>query len=196
MNPDEIYLRMAMQQAHRAGEAGEVPVGAVIIHPAVGIVGKAHNQVETLKDATAHAEILAITQAAAALGDWRLDGCTLYVSKEPCPMCAGAIVFSRISRVVWGLSDPKRGGQSRFGLLNCPDLIHRPEVRPGLMEEECRQQFVSFFRQLRASGVQKPGAERSLESEPFPADSEAPPMLKPTDGPKKKDAADGYFPDA
>jgi tRNA(adenine34) deaminase len=159
MNLDELYLRMAMQQAQRAGESGEVPVGAVLVHPERGIIGKAHNQVETLKDATAHAEILAITQASAALGDWRLEECTLYVSKEPCPMCAGAIVYSRIRRVVWGLSDARRGGDSRFGILHSPDLNHRPELLPGLMEEDCRRQFISFFRTVRSIGVEKPGAE-------------------------------------
>jgi len=159
MNIDELYLRMAMQQAQRAGEAGEVPVGAVLVHPVRGIVGKAHNQVETLKDATAHAEILAITQASAALGDWRLEECTLYVSKEPCPMCAGAIVYSRIRRVVWGLSDPRRGGDTRFGILHSPELNHRPELLPGLLEEDCRAQFLSFFRTVRSIGVEKPGAE-------------------------------------
>jgi len=159
MNVDEIYLRMSMQQAQRAGEAGEVPVGAILVHPTKGVVGKAHNQVETLKDATAHAEILAITQASAALGDWRLEDCTLYVSKEPCPMCAGAIVYSRIGRVVWGLTDPKRGGDTRFGILHSQDLNHRPELLPGLLEEECRSQFVSFFRTVRSIGVGKPGGE-------------------------------------
>lgn len=158
MNFDELYLRMALREAQRAGEAGEVPVGAVILHPERGVVGKACNQVETLKDATAHAEILAITQASAAIGDWRLEECTLYVSKEPCPMCAGAIVFSRIKKVVWGLSDPKRGGESRFGILSSADLVHRPELLPGLMEEECRSQFLSFFRTVRSIGVEKPGA--------------------------------------
>jgi tRNA(adenine34) deaminase len=126
---------MAIRQARAASEDGEVPIGCLIVHPDQGIVGKAFNQVETLHDATAHAEILAITQACAALGNWRLETCTLYVTKEPCPMCAGAIVFSRIKRVVWGVSDPARGGESVFHILNSPSLVHRVECVPGLKEE-------------------------------------------------------------
>lgn len=156
-HPDTLYMQMAMREAQRAGEAGEVPVGAVVVHPERGIVGKAHNQVETLRDATAHAEILAITQAEAALGDWRLEECTLYVTKEPCPMCAGAVVFSRVRKVVWGLSDARRGGESRFGILSCPDTYHRPEVVGGWMEDACREQFVGFFRAVRTGEVDKPG---------------------------------------
>lgn len=151
-----MYMNMARREAARAGGAGEVPVGAVMVHPERGVVGKAHNQVETLKDATAHAEILAITQAAAALGDWRLDECTLYVTKEPCPMCAGALVFSRVKRVVWGVTDSLRGGESRFGLLTSPHLHHRVDLTPGLMEEVCRDEFVAFFQNVRQGGKPKP----------------------------------------
>jgi tRNA(adenine34) deaminase len=158
VHPDDLYMDMAMREAARAGEAGEVPVGAVLVHPERGIVGKAHNQVETLKDATAHAEILAITQAASALDDWRLEECTLYVTKEPCPMCAGAIVFSRVRRVVWGLTDTKRGGESRFGILTSPETYHRPEILSGWKEDACKAQFLSFFRAVRNHEVGKPGA--------------------------------------
>ncbi|MEX2490825.1 MAG: nucleoside deaminase [Nitrospirales bacterium] len=157
MDVDSLYMRMAIRQARAAAADGEVPVGALIVHPDKGIVGKAFNQVETLHDATAHAEILAITQACAAVGDWRLEDCTLYVTKEPCPMCAGAIVFSRIKRVVWGLSDPARGGESVFHILNSQALVHRVECVPGLMEEECRQDLVGFFRDLRANRREQPG---------------------------------------
>ena len=157
MDADELYMRMAVRQAQAAAEAGEVPVGALIVDEEQGILGKAHNQVELLKDATAHAEILAITQACAARGDWRLDTCTLYVTKEPCPMCAGAIVFSRIRRVVWGVSDPTRGGESVFHILNSPDLVHQTECRSGVLEEICRQDLVGFFRELRASRRAPPG---------------------------------------
>jgi tRNA(adenine34) deaminase len=156
---DSLYMRMAIRQARAASEDGEVPIGCLIVHPDQGIVGKAFNQVETLHDATAHAENLAITQACAALGNWRLETCTLYVTKEPCPMCAGAIVFSRIKRVVWGVSDPARGGESVFHILNSPSLVHRVECVPGLMEEECRGDLVGFFRELRASRRETPGAE-------------------------------------
>ena len=149
MDFDILYMRMALREAVAAAEEGEVPIGAIITHPDQGIVGKAHNQVETLKDATAHAEVLAITQACRAVGDWRLDACTLYVTKEPCPMCAGALVFSRMRRVVWGVPDPARGGHSVFGILDSPSLVHRPECLPGVLEEECRETLVGFFRELR-----------------------------------------------
>jgi tRNA(adenine34) deaminase len=146
-------MRMALREAVAAAEEEEVPVGAILVHPEKGIVGKAHNQVECLKDATAHAEVLAITQACEALQDWRLEDCTLYVTKEPCPMCAGAITFSRIRKVVWGVSDPKRGGQSVFGILDSPQLVHRVDLHPGLLEAECRDTLVGFFKRLRRSGT-------------------------------------------
>ena len=166
MDFDTLYMRMALREAVAAAEEGEVPVGAILVHPGHGIVGKAHNQVETLKDATAHAEILAITQACEALGDWRLEGCTLYVTKEPCPMCAGAIVFSRIPKVVWGVSDPARGGQSVFGLLNSPSLVHRVDRIPGLLEEECRETLVGFFKALRRSRIEPGTPNEEGETSP------------------------------
>ncbi len=159
MNIDEMYMNMARRESRVAGEAGEVPVGALIVHPEKGILGKAHNQVEMLNDATAHAEVLAITQACSALGDWRLEDCTLYVTKEPCPMCAGAIVFSRVKRVVWGVSDPRRGGESVFGILRSSNLVHQVECLEGLMEEECRDELRAFFRELRANARDKRDAE-------------------------------------
>lgn len=158
MDFDSLYMRMAIREAQAAAGEGEVPIGAMIVHPERGILGKAFNQVEMLNDATAHAEVLAITQACQALGNWRLEGCTLYVTKEPCPMCAGAIVFSRIAKVVWGVSDPLRGGESVFHILNSPSLVHRVECVPGLMEAECRENLVGFFRELRASRREIPGA--------------------------------------
>jgi tRNA(adenine34) deaminase len=161
MDSDERYMRMAMREARAAGERGEVPVGAVIVHPELGVIGKAHNQVETLKDATAHAEILAITQAAAALADWRLEDCVLYVTKEPCPMCAGAVVFSRLRKVIWGLDDPQRGGESRFGILSARESYHRPEKAGGFLGEECREEFLAFFQAVRTRSIGKPGGEDS-----------------------------------
>ena len=149
---DVIFMRMALRQAVKAGEEGEVPIGAVIVKEG-RLIGQARNQVELLKDPTAHAEVLAITQAANALGDWRLDGATLYVTKEPCPMCAGAIVNARVPRVVWGVSDPRRGGAiSKFNILQSDCLNHRCDVAPGVMEPECREVLVGFFRQLREGG--------------------------------------------
>ncbi len=134
---DEHYMRMAMQQAAEAAETGDVPIGAVIVLDG-NIIGRAHNQVELLKDPTAHAEIIAITQAANALGDWRLEGAVLYATKEPCPMCSHAIRLARIARVVHGAPDP----QSLDG-------FPPPTQTAGVLEEECREQLQKFFRCLR-----------------------------------------------
>ncbi len=150
IDPDVLFMRAALAQARQAAKAGEVPVGAVIVRGG-HLIAAAYNQVETLRDPTAHAEILAITQAAAAVGDWRLEGCTLYVTKEPCAMCAGAIVLGRIPRVVWGLGDPLRGGAvSLFPILRNADLNHRADWRAGVLEDECRALLQDFFRQRRA----------------------------------------------
>ncbi len=147
---DVIYMRMALREAERAAEAGEVPCGAIIVKDGQ-ILGKAHNQTELLKDPTAHAEILAITQAAAALENWRLTDAVLYVTKEPCPMCAGAIVLARLKKVVWGCDDPKRGGaRSKFEILDHADLNHRVEIQTGVMEAECKSLIQGFFRERRA----------------------------------------------
>ncbi|MDY0144966.1 MAG: tRNA adenosine(34) deaminase TadA [Kiritimatiellia bacterium] len=145
----ETRMHQALRQAQRAAEAGEVPVGAVI-YSSGRLVGQAWNQTRTLKDPTAHAEILAITQAASAAGDWRLTDSILYVTKEPCPMCAGAIVLARIPLVVWGMSDPLRGGAiSRFQILQTAELNHRAEVIAGVLEEECTALIKGFFKQRR-----------------------------------------------
>lgn len=147
----ERYMTMALREAEDAAEAGEVPCGAVIVKDG-RILGRAHNQVEQLKDPTAHAEILAITQAAAALQDWRLTGCTMYVTKEPCPMCAGAIVLARIPDLVFAVPDPKRGGAvSVFSIANCPTLNHRVRVTQGVLADACKAELQSFFRKLRES---------------------------------------------
>ncbi len=147
--PREDHMRTALRQAQRAAHLKEVPVGAAIYRGA-HLLGQAYNQVETLKDPTAHAEIIAITQAASELGDWRLAGCVLYVTKEPCPMCAGAIVLARIPMVVWGVTDPQRGGAaSQFQILQHPTLNHRTAYRAGVLEEECRALLREFFRDLR-----------------------------------------------
>lgn len=146
---DVIYMRMALREAEQAAEAGEVPCGAVIVKNGE-IIGKAHNQTELLKDPTAHAEILAITQAAAALENWRLTDAVMYVTKEPCPMCAGAIVLARLKQVVWAVDDPKRGGaRSKFEILDHADLNHRVEIRTGILEEECKALLQGFFRERR-----------------------------------------------
>lgn len=149
----EHYMRLAIQQAKLALEEGEVPTGCVIIKrdpdstPHVSsVIGRAHNQVELLKDPTAHAEMIAITQAANAIGDWRLINTVLYVTKEPCAMCAGAIVLARIPTVVFGTRDPQRGGAaSVFNILSHPRLNHRCEVVAGVLEQECRMLLQNFF---------------------------------------------------
>lgn len=149
LSPERLYMRMALREAEAAAAEGEVPCGAVIVlHDEV--IGKAHNQTETLNDPTAHAEILAITQATQAVGNWRLNDAVMYVTKEPCPMCAGALVLARIRKVVWGMTDPVRGGaRSKFNILNDADLNHAVEVETGLMEEECRSVMQAFFQNLR-----------------------------------------------
>lgn len=146
----EHYMRMAIQQAQLALEQGEVPTGCVIVNLG-SVIGRAHNQVELLKDPTAHAEMIAITQATNALGDWRLTNTVLYVTKEPCAMCAGAIVLARIPMIVFGTSDPQHGGAtSVFSILNHPKLNHRCQVVTGIMEDECRALLQKFFRERRA----------------------------------------------
>jgi tRNA(adenine34) deaminase len=149
LTSDEYFMGEALRQAKMACEADEVPVGAVIVRDGK-IIARAFNQVELLKDATAHAEILAITQAANALGDWRLDGCTVFVTKEPCPMCAGAIVLSRIKKLVFGVRDERAGGAgSVFAITSAKGLNHSVEVVSGVKENEARDLLRSFFRERR-----------------------------------------------
>src|SRR3974390_773521 len=139
----------SLRQASKAFAAEEVPVGAVVVREG-RIIARAFNQVELLKDATAHAEMLALTQAEEAVADWRLTDCTLYVTKEPCPMCAGAIVHVRLVRVVFGARDPKAGAAgSALNLLQFPTLNHRCEITSGVREPECRAMLQNFFLQQR-----------------------------------------------
>lgn len=150
LSSDGYFMGEALRQAVRAFEAGEVPVGAVIVRDG-RIIARAHNQVELLKDATAHAEMLAITQAESAVGDWRLNECTLYVTKEPCPMCAGAMVHARLGRVVFGAPDPKAGcAGGVLNLLQFPAFNHRCDLACGIREDECRSLLREFFLQRRA----------------------------------------------
>jgi tRNA(adenine34) deaminase len=146
LTSDDYFMSEALRQARMAFDAEEVPVGAVIARENK-IIARAFNQVELLKDATAHAEILAITQAAHAVADWRLDGATLFVTKEPCPMCAGAIVLSRLQRLVYGVADPKSGGAgSIFDITGQGGLNHTVTVTAGVKEAEARQLMQEFFR--------------------------------------------------
>ena len=143
-------MGQALREARRAYAATEVPVGAVVVKEG-RVISRAWNQVETLKDATAHAEMLALTAAQNVLGDWRLTGCTLFVTKEPCPMCAGAIVHCRPDRLVFGCPDAKAGAAGGWiNLLDAnPPLNHRCEITPGVMGEECLFMLQSFFREAR-----------------------------------------------
>ena len=148
----------ALRLAGKAYEAEEVPVGALVVR-AGKVIGRAYNQVELLKDATAHAEMLALTQAEAAVGDWRLTDCDLYVTKEPCVMCAGALVHVRIRRVIFGCVDPRSGAAgSLMNLLQHPALNHHCEIVSGILQQECADILQDFFRRKRAGD---PGA-RSL----------------------------------
>ncbi|XZE51404.1 tRNA adenosine(34) deaminase TadA [Planctomycetaceae bacterium SH139] len=149
---DEHWMRRALEMASHAAVSDEVPVGAVIVHQGRMIAG-AHNQREMLHDPTAHAEMIAITQAAGELADWRLEACTLYVTLEPCPMCAGAILQSRIPRVVYGATDPKAGAvDSLYQLLTDVRLNHRCEVTGGVLARQSAAMLTDFFRHKRAQG--------------------------------------------
>ena len=154
-------MRLALREAERAFEAEEVPVGAVIVH-AGKVIGKGFNQREKLEDPTAHAEMLAITAAAQALGDWRLEDCTLYVTLEPCPMCAGAIVNARVKRVVFGASDPKAGAcGTLMNVVQDSRLNHRVELVAGVLAEESGAILKQFFRTRRkAQSENASGDER------------------------------------
>ncbi|HEY0369455.1 MAG TPA: tRNA adenosine(34) deaminase TadA [Chthoniobacterales bacterium] len=151
LETDAVFMREALRQAEKAFKAEEVPIGAVVVQ-AGRIIARAYNQVEMLKDATAHAEMLAITQAEAAAGDWRLNDCDLYVTKEPCPMCAGAIVHVRIRRLIFGCAD-ERGGAAGgvINILQMPSLNHHAEITSGVLREETAALLQSFFRARRGT---------------------------------------------
>jgi tRNA(adenine34) deaminase len=149
---DAEYMRLALREAEAAGAEDEVPIGAIVVR-AGQVIASAHNQREQLHDPTAHAEMIAITQAAGVLGDWRLEGCTLYVTLEPCPMCAGAIVLARIERVVYGAADPKAGAaHSLYQLLSDARLNHRATVTPSVLAADCGAILTRFFEQKRRAG--------------------------------------------
>jgi tRNA(adenine34) deaminase len=149
LSSDQYFMGEALRQARRARMAEEVPIGAVIVREGQ-IIGRACNQVETLKDATAHAEMLALTQAQEVVGDWRLTDCDLYVTKEPCPMCAGALVHTRIRRVIFGCTATKDGAAgSLMNLLQHPQLNHRCALTSGVRAAECAEILQEFFRKKR-----------------------------------------------
>jgi tRNA(adenine34) deaminase len=146
---DEQGIRAALRLAEAAAERDEVPVGCIIVHDGV-VIGRGHNQTETLQDATAHAEILAIGAASGALGSWRLNECTLYVTLEPCAMCAGAMILARVGRLVYGASDPKAGAcGSVLDVIHERRLNHRVEVMGGVLADECGAILIEFFRRKR-----------------------------------------------
>lgn len=148
-------MRLALESAKIAEENGDVPIGAVIIHKNQ-IIAKAYNQREQLQDPTAHAEIIALTQAAAALENWHLNGCTMYVTLEPCPMCAGALVLSRMDRLVYGCDDPKTGAiKSLYKIVTDDRLNHRLQVTSGVMADECTKILQEFFQKKRSGNNSK-----------------------------------------
>ncbi len=156
LESDAYFMEQALREARRAYAAEEVPIGAVVVREA-RVIARGWNQVETLKDATAHAEMLALTAAQHTMEDWRLEGCTLYVTKEPCPMCAGAIVHCRPERVVFGCPDLKAGAAGGWiNLLESnPPLNHRCDITNGVMEDECVGLLHSFFREALSKNARK-----------------------------------------
>lgn len=150
LRDDLYFMKLAYNQAIRAWKLGEVPIGAVVEHKGE-VIGQGHNLVEGLKDPTAHAEMIAVTQASSRIGDWRMNEATIYVTKEPCPMCSGMMIMARFGRVVYAFSDPKMGGMG--GAYNVNDLEksnHRTEVVSGIYKKECRELVQAFFKIKRA----------------------------------------------
>jgi len=142
-------MRQAIDQAFIAEERGDVPIGAVVVHEN-RVIAKGYNQREQLNDPTAHAEMIALTAAAEFIGNWRLEGCTMYVTLEPCCMCAGALVLARIERLVYGCDDPKAGAcRSLYNIVQDERLNHRIEITAGVLEGKCREQLQEFFRGRR-----------------------------------------------
>ena len=165
---DRHFMSLALREAAKASDEGEVPTGCLVVAPATlapaadgrppvydpdpstaKILGRAHNMAEGLNDATAHAEMLALSSSFEANGNWRLSGARLYVTKEPCPMCAGAIVLARVAAVVWGVDDPKRGGGTVFKVFDHPGVNHHPAVVRGVLERPSLEMLQSFFRRRR-----------------------------------------------
>ena len=159
---DEWFMRQAMKEARKALARGEVPIGAVVVRDG-HVIARGWNQVETLKDATAHAEMIALTAAQEALGDWRLEGCTMYVTLEPCQMCAGALVQSRIDRVVIGSMNPKAGcAGSVLNLLQIAGFNHQVKIVQGVCQEECSVMLSDFFKELREKKKRKKHAPEQV----------------------------------
>lgn len=163
MNRDEYYMREALKQAKKAMKLGEVPIGCVIVYEDT-IIGRGYNRRNTDKNTLSHAEITAINRASKKIGDWRLEDCTLYVTLEPCQMCAGAIIQSRISRVVMGAMNPKAGcGGSILNILEMEEFNHQAEVERGVLEEECSRILQEFFKDLRIRNKREKELSRQKE---------------------------------
>ncbi|MRX57005.1 tRNA adenosine(34) deaminase TadA [Bacillus idriensis] len=163
MNKDTLYMELAIKEALKAKAIGEVPIGAVIVHNDE-IVGSGYNLRESEQRSIAHAEMIAIDQACASMGTWRLEDSTLYVTLEPCPMCAGAIVLSRVKRVVYGAADPKGGcAGTLMNLLDEKRFNHQVEVTKGVLEDECGNMLSDFFRDLRKKKKAEKTASKNLQ---------------------------------
>lgn len=146
---DAYWMRLALKEAQKAGSKSEVPIGAIVVHENK-VIARAHNLRESKKDPLGHAELRVLEKAAKKLGRWRLENCTLYVTLEPCTMCAGACVLSRVSKVVYGATDPKAGAaESLYKILSDPRLNHRPELKSGVLKDECGELLSVFFKSLR-----------------------------------------------
>lgn len=155
MHTHEEYMQLALAEARKAAAMDEIPIGAVLVHEGE-VIARAHNMRETWQDGTAHAEIIVIQEGCKKLGRWRLSGCSLYVTVEPCPMCSGAIVNSRIDTVVYGCPDVKAGGaESIFNIITNPNLNHCAIVLSGVCEEDCAQVMKDFFKRRRAENKAK-----------------------------------------
>ena len=162
MTQDEKYMKEALKQAKKAYELGEVPIGCVIVFEDK-IIARGYNKRNWKKNTLAHAEILAINKASRVLGDWRLEGCTMYVTLEPCQMCAGAIVQARITEVVMGSMNPKAGcGGSILNILEMPEFNHQVQVKRGVLAEECTQMLTTFFKELRIRNKQEKEKKNQL----------------------------------
>lgn len=158
---DETYMKQAIRQAQKAYALGEVPIGCVIVYEDK-VIGRGYNRRNTDKNTLSHAEITAINKASKKTGDWRLEGCTLYVTLEPCQMCSGAIVQARISKVVIGSMNPKAGcAGSVLNILNMPEFNHQVETVTGILEEECSQMLKTFFQELRIRNKEQKNSRQS-----------------------------------
>lgn len=166
MTEQEKYMREALRQAKKAYQLGEVPIGCVIVHEGK-IISRGYNRRNTDKSTLSHAEITAIRRASKKIGDWRLEGCTLYVTLEPCQMCAGAIVQARIDEVVMGSMNPKAGcGGSILNILEMPEFNHQVKVTRGVLEQECAQMLTDFFKELRVRNrAEKEQRQKNQETE-------------------------------